>query len=67
MSKKNDKPTLKMCDETVRLISNGHRSFYVNRDVAAVSITIDNQLRSEFKESQTKEIEIDVVGDILER
>ena len=56
-----------MSDETIKLISNDQRSFYVNKDIASVSELIKNQLASEFKESQTKEIEVEINGDTLER
>ena len=46
MSKKPEKPTLKMGDETIRIISNDHKSFYVNKDIACVSkVNIQNLRR----------------------
>ena len=56
-----------MSDETVKLLSNDGASFYVNRDIAWVSKLISNMLMSEFKESQTKEIELDFARETLER
>ena len=63
----NSKPVLKMGDETIQLISNDERVFYVNRDIACVSKVIHNQLMSEFKEGQTKQIDVDIDGDTLEK
>ena len=62
-----DEITLKMGDETIKIISNDERVFYLNKDVACVSKNLENQLLSNFKEGQSKEIEIDIEGDTVER
>ena len=59
--------TLKLGDETVKIISDDGRSFYVNKDVACVSRVISNRLLSDFRESQTKEIDLHIDGDTLEK
>ncbi len=56
-----------MGDETVTLMSNDERCFYVNKDIACVSQRITDMLEKEFKESQTKIIELDIDGDTLEK
>ena len=56
-----------MWDETIKLISKDEKSFYVNKDIACVSKIIQNQLASEFKESQTKQIDVDIDGVTLEK
>ncbi|CAI2383707.1 unnamed protein product [Moneuplotes crassus] len=57
-----------MGDETIMLLSNDDRCYYVNRDVASVSQVITARLESDFKEGQSKEIHLEEIdGDTLEK
>eukprot|EP00344_Euplotes_crassus_P003779 CAMPEP_0197007198 /NCGR_PEP_ID=MMETSP1380-20130617/39483_1 /TAXON_ID=5936 /ORGANISM="Euplotes crassus, Strain CT5" /LENGTH=73 /DNA_ID=CAMNT_0042427167 /DNA_START=3 /DNA_END=224 /DNA_ORIENTATION=+ len=65
---KKEEITLKMGDETIMLLSNDDRCYYVNRDVASVSQVITARLESDFKEGQSKEIHLEEIdGDTLEK
>ena len=66
-----DKPG-EVCDaltstlDVVKLVSIDEKTFYMNKDVAAQSKHLANQLASSFKEGQTHEIKLDLPATTLE-
>ncbi|CDW82758.1 UNKNOWN [Stylonychia lemnae] len=66
MDKSKGKPSIVNSSTIIKLISNDGHTFYVNKDVIAISKHLNNIVNSGFREGDSKEISLDINAEILE-